>query len=463
MASRSGLGGPRASSVFHLVVALGITLAIAPTASARLDAALPLGRRFGAVTVTRGGVIWTASSNIARTTELRSVRAGRLEPAIAVRRDDVFAQLLPRRDGGIWFLSDHAIADVTAAGRILTYGPISGNIEQGVVDSDDSLTFPAGEEVADNANAIVRASPEGALTPLLPAFRGNCETDQSVSLEHGPSGDIWMSACGKIYVLEPNGVTHEISANQIGTPPATFFSAEAAGPDGSLWLLGAQEGVKWSLRRLTTQGTVEAYILPKPSADVGYTGLWVSPDGTPWISDGDGCTFVYLSAGRFVSTRAPLANALLVFDNGDHAVLWNDTEIAHISLAGLRAGVPRCHVSVPSIKIARRKSRVSIGDLAREGVAVAIPKPAVIFGSVSLLQGPDPFHTRFVGESTPVSRVVAQGGPDTLRLRFPATVLRRARAIVLRGGVVHLASGLLHVNNAQGISAYPKLWSRLVP
>jgi streptogramin lyase len=430
----------------------------APMATAAATGAqLPLGERFSGFAVTTAGTAWVSTADLHNRVRMGPLAGHglRLTSYPVPQGETPFGTVLAREDGGLWFLAstDTAIS-VGADGHTTEYGPLTGQIESAVVDPGGSLSLSVGRA---SITTIGISGNISSTTLALPSL--GCEPfAQFLDLDRGPGEATWIvgdSTCARSLLREANGNVVNIATAPPGLVPLEYVAADAAAPDGSLWLLGTSDQ-QWSLRHIAPLGPATSYALPRPpaTASEGYNALSIGPDGTPWVGVDRSCTFYRLDGGSLQRTTAPIPEALLSFDPASSSVwLQSETTLRQVPLAALETGHYRCVARIPRLRILG-PSTVSIGTLEHSGLTVSVNMPSVLFAALVLADGPNlPSHE--IGESSPIVRVL-HGRGSLVTFRFSGGLLQRVRQRLSEGRPVFVIPGATHAKSAYAVWGYLK-------
>jgi streptogramin lyase len=207
-------------------------------------------------------------------------------------------------DGNLWFGASGAIAKITTAGAITTYGGASS--PDGITAGPDgNLWFT---DVVGGYGRVAKITTAGAVTDYgnssIPASEGQITT--------GPDGNLWFIDTGDDSIGK---VTTAGTITEYGGT-LTALSGLTAGPDGNLWFTQATGSGK--IGKITTAGTITLYGGALSSPYEIVTGA----DGNLWFTEvGNGKIGKITTAGTITEYGGSLS-APIGITSGPDGNLW---------------------------------------------------------------------------------------------------------------------------------------------
>jgi streptogramin lyase len=188
-------------------------------------------------------------------------------------------------DGAVWFTVDHALARVSADGKV-TLHPTPG-LEPVIPTAgpDGAVWF-----IGNNAGAVGRIGPDGAFT----TFRRGLSNYDLAGITTGSDGNLWIGAGADNAVLRmtPGGAVTAVIRLPRGAEPSDV----TLGPDGNVWFIG--EGGVGSVTPLGQARLIRVDLS-------GLNTITAGPDGNLWLSDEDGRSLIRITP-RGAITHVPI-------------------------------------------------------------------------------------------------------------------------------------------------------------
>jgi streptogramin lyase len=179
-----------------------------------------------------------------------------------------------------WWLLPFALLLIVASGvhgQALPAGPgdSSYSLPKDTEPREMALASDGAVWMVNGFSGLTRLGPAGGTRQFLQS------DDQLGAIAAGPNGSVWVEASGGLLQIDPAGRL---------TRPPTAVDGSVVAPtsvgDVGLWLASeAGSGYRWSIVRLSADGTSREFRFRAPREAFELKGVAQAPDGSVWFTE----------------------------------------------------------------------------------------------------------------------------------------------------------------------------------
>lgn len=367
--SRRGTAAVLAACIAAGLAAAGPVAASPPGAIAEYSAGLPAPGVPAGIAAAVDGNLWVTNQGRPPNESMSAKVIARVTPAGGITAPAPVtgpaSAITPGPDGNLWFTvvgRPAAIGRLTSAGAIVPgfFSPNAGGDVGGLVTGPDGNVWLAVGQYVTSPGAIVRVTPQGAITEFPTDGIAGWNTPADVAA--GPDGNLWFAVRrndtprdgfpsgtpGAVGRVTPAGAFTILSGGlNAGSDPRAI----AAGADGNLWF--TDRGATAAIGRISPAGAVTEFSAglnagsaPRDIALGADGNLWFTDEGaTPAIGriSPDGTIAEFTSGLGAGSAPASIAA-------GPDGNLWFTDQGARPAVGTAGSGAPAANASPPLVR-----------------------------------------------------------------------------------------------------------------